>query len=956
MQTNLQVPTFIIPNTTPGIDWENPSNILLADSLYATATGSTQVLTVGYVGNLNLSQGDVVTNIVVAVKGYRGSFNTTLQIFYIDDTTGIEYAYPLLPSFQGFDGTNTLWSLPPSLFATTFTVDQINNFKLRMIADGELHLDTIQVNVIYTPVGTLPAPVTPPSGETVCGEYVQAQRFQLAQSMTSSDTTCLVQSFDYSDGTPIQITDFSGGSVQADPNDYEALIVIDQGVEGKEENVRITAIDHNFNGTGFTRLSFGSVANRGLAFKWPYTTDVTLRNDHTGTAEVVISNSAPFYDRFLKKCQIGALVSAPISVLKDDVSIVSPATKLNFHGSVTVIQDGTDAEEADIYINAGGGTTPPQVVGVGSGTSGNVQVDTLTYTVPVSGLNRGGLIQISTEEAVTVVSVDVGGTAAVQVVSQTDVPNNLRSEQWICVAPPLGTQTVTITLSAIAYISSGSEILTGVDPVTPTGTFAGAGGTDLNPTVGLVTTYDNSLIFDGLVTALTPIVYTEGSGQTLQWSHTANTDTRQGGSSVEPSGLQPDAITMDYAITQNTDWVITAVEVKGITTASASGQAGIQWEDEGVALGAPNTVDEVDFTGAGVTASRVGNKVTVNVPGGGGALSLETDGVANGDQTLLNLISGTGITLTDDGLGGVTIDATGGGSGTGSNLIENLTAGEDIDGVTEPCVVFIGSGISTTPSLSVGAGNAYAGHTLAYDWTETVGPANQTISALARRASPITTPAHFTTINQIAIWVMESTTASTVTQNVEIGIYDDNAGEPGTLIANFTDTSYPVINSNNYGYIVNLGQNVQLTASTTYWIVVEFVTNGATPLNFFQSTDPTVGLIFSGGNWIAGSMFTAGVYLNPFSNQVYKSYYAATSDEVRKFTLGITTQNIAEGNPIDVYHDGIIPGYTGLTAPDAQYVSTNVPGEIQTSSTNTVKIANATKSTEIVINRVATYQ
>lgn len=43
----------------------------------------------------------------------------------------------------------------------------------------------------------------------------------------------------------------------------------------------------------------------------------------------------------------------------------------------------------------------------------------------------------------------------------------------------------------------------------------------------------------------------------------------------------------------------------------------------------------------------------------GTPLSLEVDGTPNGDQTLLNLISGTGITLTDDGLGGVTIDASG---------------------------------------------------------------------------------------------------------------------------------------------------------------------------------------------------------------------------------------------------------------------------------------------------------
>jgi hypothetical protein len=51
----------------------------------------------------------------------------------------------------------------------------------------------------------------------------------------------------------------------------------------------------------------------------------------------------------------------------------------------------------------------------------------------------------------------------------------------------------------------------------------------------------------------------------------------------------------------------------------------------------------------------------------GGSLALEVDGTPNIDQSLLNLIAGTNITLTDNGLGGVTIDATGGG-GSGVEL------------------------------------------------------------------------------------------------------------------------------------------------------------------------------------------------------------------------------------------------------------------------------------------------
>lgn len=59
------------------------------------------------------------------------------------------------------------------------------------------------------------------------------------------------------------------------------------------------------------------------------------------------------------------------------------------------------------------------------------------------------------------------------------------------------------------------------------------------------------------------------------------------------------------------------------------------------------------------------------------ALTLQTDGVANGSQSLLNLKSGTNITLTDDGVGGVTIDASTGLSGVPTEVFyANSTTGD----------------------------------------------------------------------------------------------------------------------------------------------------------------------------------------------------------------------------------------------------------------------------------------
>lgn len=48
----------------------------------------------------------------------------------------------------------------------------------------------------------------------------------------------------------------------------------------------------------------------------------------------------------------------------------------------------------------------------------------------------------------------------------------------------------------------------------------------------------------------------------------------------------------------------------------SSGQAALQFQDEGSNLGTAGTVTTLNFTGGGVTASRAGNAVTVNVPSG----------------------------------------------------------------------------------------------------------------------------------------------------------------------------------------------------------------------------------------------------------------------------------------------------------------------------------------------------
>ena len=80
---------------------------------------------------------------------------------------------------------------------------------------------------------------------------------------------------------------------------------------------------------------------------------------------------------------------------------------------------------------------------------------------------------------------------------------------------------------------------------------------------------------------------------------------------------------------------------------------------------AGNTTFISDLTAESTFISAITNIVTT-----GGGLPLETNGTPNGDQGLLNLVQGTGMTITDDGLGNITFDATG--SGTGNAVTETV--------------------------------------------------------------------------------------------------------------------------------------------------------------------------------------------------------------------------------------------------------------------------------------------
>lgn len=105
-----------------------------------------------------------------------------------------------------------------------------------------------------------------------------------------------------------------------------------------------------------------------------------------------------------------------------------------------------------------------------------------------------------------------------------------------------------------------------------------------------------------------------------------------------------------------------------------------------------------------VAIKKVAEELVLNPPAG---TLLEVNGVANVLQTLLNLIAGTNVTLTDNGVGGVTIDAS-------STLTPPVTLSAAI---AQAILTLIQTG--SGPNLTVTGSTAAAGQSNAIEVTGT---------------------------------------------------------------------------------------------------------------------------------------------------------------------------------------------------------------------------------------------
>ncbi len=108
----------------------------------------------------------------------------------------------------------------------------------------------------------------------------------------------------------------------------------------------------------------------------------------------------------------------------------------------------------------------------------------------------------------------------------------------------------------------------------------------------------------------------------------------------------------------------------------------------------------------GITRKKICAKSNKGSGGSGSGPALETNGVPNGSQVLLNLVEGVNTVITDDGLGNITIDASGSGvmsvddDANGVVSVDNTDPANPIiefNGVNVDGLSITGDGTSGTP-------------------------------------------------------------------------------------------------------------------------------------------------------------------------------------------------------------------------------------------------------------------
>lgn len=654
-----QIAQAIISNgLVTGNTVQNPNNLLNTTDSTASFGATSDVI----IGNFpfNLPTDAVIVGIKGIIKAQIDNNSVpagSLTPVLVDATSGTNEYFPGTPVvglsnvLQEYEigGAYDLWG------NANWTAVKINNLQLQLIGNSSLEVAWASMTVFYyIPVTSDVLPPFALPGCDDCDSEIQALPFELKRVWRANETTLLLKSFNLPNGTPITLDMLGecGGSINLtiDPD----LRKEDGGNFIENFNIDSTIASINITAQG-VEIDLGDIEQRGLGFDRPYGYDADNISEHAVGAVVIITNNGPYNSKLLKRCHIGTLVSAPITVEDEGNIVAEGVDNFNFRGAnVQATQDPSDPYKVNVDVIVSPTNTDPLPGSTSSGTNGTTPSTTLTISHTILTDENYLRVWVSTQD-VSITSVTYNGDAMTLVASETDAGADLKGALYGLINPDLGTHNIVITVGTASLISGGGVAYKNVDTSNPTvGVSTGNSGTSNAATDSITTTIDNVLVQDVVSTKTNPTTFTQYGLWTIQSQ--VNAAGRPGASSTRKA-LAPQVVNDQYGLNSSMDWVIVLAGVRGIANAPAGGVqsvTGLNTDNTDPA----NPIVQISVDGSTITGDGTPGNPLVATTSPGSTLDVQLNGVSVQDPVdTINFIAPAG-TVTTPAAGVVDVDLT----------------------------------------------------------------------------------------------------------------------------------------------------------------------------------------------------------------------------------------------------------------------------------------------------------